>query len=216
MRADKSTIISLLILAVLLSSGAAAFQIFFSKELMETEELKKIEYRMFNEKETASLEDWQNFKLIDQNNETFSLQDFKEIPVIFGFVFAGCTRYCPIQTGSLQYIRKKLIKELGHSDFKMVSISLTPDFDSPSTLKRFADQFSANLNNWHFATGDPAEVQALIDKFEVHVQRGKRKKDLLHSTDIFILDRENKLHTRLEGIPLDNQKLKDTLLSFYN
>lgn len=79
--------------------------------------------------------------------------------VLINFVFVGCTDICDSVTANLAMLQDLLGDRVGRDIF-MYSITLQPEFDTPSVLRTYAERFGVKPG-WSFLTGAPADVELL-------------------------------------------------------
>jgi protein SCO1/2 len=79
---------------------------------------------------------------------------------IINMMYAKCEGICPAVTSNLKRVHQGLKGRIGVDTF-MYSISLKPEQDSPTALKRFAQMHSADLPGWQFLTGDADEIETI-------------------------------------------------------
>jgi len=84
-----------------------------------------------------------------------------ERPVILNFIYTSCTTICPVMTGTMLQVQRQLAGA-PHAPI-YVSLSIDPDFDVPPVLQAYAARYGAD---WHFLTGAPPEVQAILQHFD--------------------------------------------------
>lgn len=77
-------------------------------------------------------------------------------------MFTSCQAICPPITANLVKVQKALSVYLGKQVI-MVSISVDPEVDTPTVLKRYAKRFEVGPG-WIFLTGRPADVDAVLAK----------------------------------------------------
>lgn len=131
----------------------------------------------------------EDFSYTDQNGEPFSLQDLKGKVWIANFIFTNCSTVCPPITANMARIQG-MIEERGLHNVELVSFSVDPEVDKPEVLKSFAEKFTDRLDNWHFLTG---YVQTHIeqfakDNFKMHVYKPENDDQVMHGTDLFLVD----------------------------
>ena len=68
-----------------------------------------------------------------------------------------------------------------------MSITLDPKSDTPEVLARYAKTFGADLAPWHFLTGPPAQVEAVIAAWGMWAKIGPGGV-LDHPSRIFLVD----------------------------
>jgi protein SCO1/2 len=76
-------------------------------------------------------------------------------PVMVHFIFTTCTTICPVQAATFYQVQHHLGDEA--SDVQMVSISIDPEYDTPSRLQDYAKKFHAG-SQWIFLTGTTDEM----------------------------------------------------------
>ena len=126
------------------------------------------------------------FSLTNQSNETIGLKELKGKPWVGTFVFSSCPGPCSMITGKM----KQLQQDLDDVDFNLVSITVDPENDDPEKLTKYADAFTADLNNWHFLTGDRKVIFSLIRSgFKMPVGEIKPG-DILHTNKFVVVDKD--------------------------
>ena len=76
--------------------------------------------------------------------------------------FVDCKTDCPLTASILQKVQEHLGSRLG-PDARILSITLDPEHDTPARLKEHASKLEARPG-WHFLTGKPEEVEAVLGK----------------------------------------------------
>jgi protein SCO1/2 len=102
--------------------------------------------------------------LRNQDNREVSLASIfdSDKPVVVNFVFTTCTTICPVMTATFS----KIYRELGSEQdgVLLVSVSIDPEYDTPSVLKKYAERWKAG-DDWEFLTGDLDEINGLLKSF---------------------------------------------------
>lgn len=149
-------------------------------------------------------EHWQNIELRSHNNEALRISDYKGIPILLTFSYARCLVYCPTQNFSIKRLYNKL-KDGGYSedDYKIISISMKPETESPKDLKDYMKDFNLENLNWTFATGEVDNVKKLIDIFDVKITNFNTTDQINHTTNVFVIDKEQIGFKSIPSIPFD-------------
>ena len=118
---------------------------------------------------TRSMERYElpDLSLVDQDGnrvDIASLADASE-PVVVTFVFTTCTTICPVMTATFARLDRELGKE--GAGVKLVSVSIDPEYDTPSVLRQYADRWKAS-DDWRFLTGDLDDVNVLLRSFHAY------------------------------------------------
>lgn len=90
-------------------------------------------------------------------------------PVVMNFIFTSCTTVCPVSSRIFSVFQDELGSK--RDTLHMVSISIDPEQDTPSVLKKYASKYGAG-SGWHFYTGTEAASAATQRAFDVY--RGDR------------------------------------------
>lgn len=127
-------------------------------------------------------------RLTDSAGRSFALSSLRGKAVLVSFVYTTCTGSCPATTASLVRVQSAL-KQAGlwGERVEFVSISLDPKRDTPEVLARYARAFGADTNAWHFLTGSPDEVGAVLARWDMWARVGPSGV-LDHPSRIFLVD----------------------------
>ena len=102
--------------------------------------------------------------LIDQDGRELRL--FSDLMagrvVLIHAGFVDCKTDCPLTASILQKVQEHLGARLG-ADARILSITLDPERDTPARLKEHASKLQARAG-WHFLTGKPEDVEAVLGK----------------------------------------------------
>ncbi|HXZ85784.1 MAG TPA: SCO family protein [Myxococcota bacterium] len=139
-----------------------------------------------------------DFELVDQDGQRVRLSDWRGRAVLVDFVFTRCPGPCPIQTARLVDVQRRLPRELaGRTHF--ASITLDPAYDTGARLREYADAHRAQLGNWSFLTGDPAQVQSVLDAYRIGTIR-QPDGSLDHMVATFLIGPDGRIAHRYLGL----------------
>lgn len=127
-------------------------------------------------------------RLVDQDARAFTLRDLRGRPVLLTFVATRCTDACPIANAVFAGLQSDL--DRGRVDGDLVTVTLDPQHDTPFVMANTARKIGADPRRWRFASGSVPEVQRLLRAFNVVVQPNAQGVPDVHSTFIFLLDRD--------------------------
>ena len=117
-----------------------------------------------------------DFTLTNQNGEKVSLHDMVRVDpetgdtvpkiIVANFFFTHCATICPGMTMNIKKLQESIKKseKVGDrtADFvQFLSFSVDPDRDSVEALKKWADRFQINPENWWLLTGDKKTIYDL-------------------------------------------------------
>jgi protein SCO1/2 len=126
--------------------------------------------------------------LTDSLGRPFRLSDLRGRAVVVSFIYTSCNGTCPLTTAGLDRVRSALkSRRLWGKRVDFVSISLDPERDTPDVLRRYAATYRAEPEHWHFLTGPPDRVRAVLKAWDMWARVGPSGV-LDHPSRIFLID----------------------------
>jgi len=109
---------------------------------------------------------------------------------VVDFFFTTCPTICPTMTKNMQKLNAAT-RDL-HDELQFISISINPQHDTPSILKRYREHYKATASNWQFLTGKEAETHQLgIENFQIFAGRDEESEGgYAHSGAFTLVDKE--------------------------
>lgn len=135
-----------------------------------------------------------DFSFLNQNGEKITLETFRGKIHVANFFFTICPTLCPRLTSSMKEIQKAMKDD---KNVCLASYSVTPDRDSVSVLRRFANANAVIDGKWHLITGNKKAIYEIARKSyfadeNIGVQKGEN--DFLHTENFILIDKN--LHIR--------------------
>lgn len=112
-----------------------------------------------------------SWNLLDQRGRALRLEDLNDKPLVVSFVYTGCFQVCPATTQFLKGAVAEARRALGPRSFRVVSIGFNQPFDGPEALAQFAAQQRIDDPDWFFVAPREDEVEPLLQRFGLTVQR---------------------------------------------
>lgn len=157
-----------------------------------------------------------DFTLTNQLGNKVSWKDMNGKIVVADFFFTHCPTICPTLTANMKMLQAgvKSNEETGNqqADFvQFLSFTIDPDRDSVAQLRKWADRFQINPQNWWLLTGDKKTIYDLSnhDMKLTAVDGGPVDTNFLH-TDLFVLIDKNR-NIRGYYHTLNSDQAPDTL-----
>ncbi|WP_223154610.1 SCO family protein [Aestuariibaculum sediminum] len=153
-----------------------------------------------------------DFKLINQSGKIITQEDYKDKIYVVDFFFTGCPSICPIMTDNMVKIQNKF---LNIEDVMLLSISVTPEIDSISVLKKYAHTKGVINTKWHITTGNKKHIYTLARKsyFAVVEQGDGGLQDFIHTPNFILVDKKKQIRGIYDGTnELDIDRLEKDLL----
>ncbi|HMK18072.1 MAG TPA: SCO family protein [Chitinophagaceae bacterium] len=144
-----------------------------------------------------------DFKLTNQEGDEVSLHDMVRVDpesgdtvpkiIVANFFFTHCATICPGMTMNIKKLQESIKKseKVGDrtADFvQFLSFSVDPDRDSVTDLKKWADRFQINPDNWWLLTGDKKTIYDLsLNQMSLSIQDPQGVDTGFFHTDIIVL-----------------------------
>jgi protein SCO1/2 len=135
------------------------------------------------------------FSFTDQNGKVITNKTTAGKIYVANFFFTRCENICP---SMMDNMKKAADAFTSDSNVLIISHSVTPQYDSVSTLKKYAaDRNFTNLN-WHLVTGDQNQVYIIARKgyFADTVSDAAITTKFLHTENFILVDK----HSHIRGV----------------
>lgn len=131
-----------------------------------------------------------DFSLVNHRGNRTRLSAFRGRVVLLTFVYGNCPGACPLVTGKLLALHQELKRSMGgRADVQLLSVSVDPQNDTPARLAAYARQWQVHDGSWLFLTGSEAEIQAVLDAYDLW--RQKLPNGLVdHVMRVYLIDRQ--------------------------
>jgi protein SCO1/2 len=149
------------------------------------------------------------FKLINQENQSFTEQDLEGKICVADFFFTTCPGICLKMTNSMADIQKEFIND---DEILLLSHSVTPEKDSVSVLKQYAQDKKVDFKRWKLLTGNKNEIYDLGRKYYfVEEDEGVKKGNdiFLHTENFILIDKQRHIRGIYNG--LDPNSMADLI-----
>ena len=139
-----------------------------------------------------------DFNLLNQNGEIITQEDYKDKIYIVDFFFTNCLGICPIMTDNMAKLQEEF---LSNNDIMLLSLSVTPEIDSTSVLRTYADDKGVIDSKWNIATGDKKHIYELARKsyFAVVEQGDGGLQDFIHTPNFILVDKKKQIRGIYDG-----------------
>jgi len=129
-------------------------------------------------------------------------------PVLLQFIFTSCATICPLLSATFSRGQDPLTST--HEGYRMLSISIDPEYDTPKRLADYAKRNNAG-DNWTFLTGSRGDIGKVMRAFDVLYQ-GDNK--MYHQPYTFLRARADAPWVRIDGILTVGELVKEYRASF--
>jgi protein SCO1 len=138
------------------------------------------------------------FRFISQDGKEVSNKDFEGKIYVADFFFTRCPTICPKITSQLTRVQETFS---GNNDFKILSHSIDPLYDSVKTLRAYGDSYKADYSMWTFVTGDStAMLNTAKCGYFIAVQKSPDSRLIFdHSDKLVLVDKQQRIRGFYSG-----------------
>ena len=191
--------ITVTISALLLFAGSVLW--FGYREISKKDPANAIEIEFMKGEEHPAgipeLGEAPDFNLIGIDSARVSLDTYAGKVLVVDFIFTTCAGPCPKMTKNMATLHEKFKAE---TNFRIASVTVDPDYDTPQVLYQYAKSFQADTSQWHFLTGSIEAIENFAVKGlklpgDVHVAT--------HSSYFVLIDPKGQLRGFYNGLKTD-------------
>lgn len=146
-----------------------------------------------------------DIRFTNQLGKTVTLDSLKGKILVIDFFFTRCPSICPGLAMRMQRLQKSFINN-NDTIVQFISISIDPEHDSVPQLRKFADRFTSNHDNWWFVTGDKKEIYDFaFNELKASIADTDIDTAFIHTENFFLLDRDRVVRGWYNGFDNDKQ-----------
>ncbi len=124
-----------------------------------------------------------DFRLVDQTGSAVTPESLRGRPVLLTFAYAHCETICPVIVRTVSYAAERL----GDLSPAVVVVTLDPWRDTPSSLPSLAESWDfGELPEAHVLSGEVADVQAVLEAYEVPSARDLATGEITHPALVYL------------------------------
>ncbi len=142
----------------------------------------------------------QPFSFTNQNGNEITHHTFKNKIYIANFFFTTCPGICPKMEVRMSELQDFFIDD---DEVLFLSHSVTPEIDSVSVLKRYADDHKIITHKWHLITGHRDELyrHARFSYFadEDFGKTYSPEEDFIHTENFYLIDKKRRIRGVYNG-----------------
>lgn len=139
-----------------------------------------------------------DFKLVNQNGDTITQNNYKEKIYVADFFFTTCQTICPIMTDHMREIQNKTISD---TEVLLLSHTVTPEIDSVAQLKKYAKLKGVDDSKWNLVTGPKKQIYNLARQSYMAVKDNGDGGpfDMIHTENFMLIDKERQIRGYYDG-----------------
>ncbi len=139
-----------------------------------------------------------NIRLVNQLGDSVGLWDIKNKVIVADFFFTRCPNICPALTKNMAKLQQSFShynegrRVIDSSIVNFLSFSIDPERDSVAALKKYADRYKVNHDNWWMLTGSKKTIYDFaFNEMKLGVVDGEGiDTSFLHDQRFVLLDKD--------------------------
>jgi protein SCO1/2 len=142
------------------------------------------------------------FRFENQDGIWITNADMKGKVSVVEYFFTTCKSICPIMNTQMQRIQRKFTNE---QKVRIFSFTVDPDTDTVAQMKRYASAHHAKAGQWHFLTGEKADLYNLarrsffVLKPAEAQNLGDAGSDFIHTNNFVLVDQQLRIRGYYDG-----------------
>lgn len=138
-------------------------------------------------------------QMVNQFGDTVTLGDLTQKVLVLDFFFTRCPTICPKMAQSMKRLQNSFTKN--DSIVQFISISVDPRHDSVGQLKKWAEKFQIDPDNWWLLTGNRDSIYDFgIKQLKANIADPGVDTAFIHTEKFFLLDKERVLRGFYDGL----------------
>ncbi len=153
-----------------------------------------------NDEELKTFHQISPFQLTNQEGEKITEKTFENKIYVVDFFFTVCPGICPKMQKNMGILQDEFLKD---DEVLLLSHSVTPEMDSVSVLKQYAEKNGIISKKWHLATGTQEEIYKLGRKdyfVEEDLGLEKEEDEFLHTENFVLVDKNKHIRGIYNGL----------------
>ena len=153
-----------------------------------------------------------DFELTNQNGEKITNKNYKDKIYVADFFFTRCQTICIAMAYNMSELQNLYKKD---TEIMFLSHSVTPEIDSVTVLKEYADRKGVIDGKWNITTGAKTHIYELARKsyFAVLDEGNGDENDFIHTEQFVLVDKEKRIRGYYDGTEKeDMDKLKEDIV----
>ncbi|RYZ29673.1 MAG: SCO family protein [Chitinophagaceae bacterium] len=147
-----------------------------------------------------------DFELTNQLGQKVSWKDMEGKIVVADFFFTRCPVICPQMTRNMKRLQDAVKRNVKagpkDADFvQFISFTVDPTHDSVQQLKKFADRFQINPQNWWLLTGDKKQIYDLaLNGMKLGINETEIDSAFIHPQQFVLIDKDRVIRARKDSL----------------
>lgn len=139
-----------------------------------------------------------DFAFTNQNGKTITQKEYEGKIYVADFFFTTCQSICPMMTDNMEWLQGQI---KNNPKVMLLSHSVTPDIDSVSVLKKYAQEKGVIDSKWNLVTGNKKDIYYIARKSYLAVKTGNPSElyDMVHTENFVLVDSKRRVRGFYDG-----------------
>lgn len=137
-----------------------------------------------------------DFKFVNQYADTITAKNLDGKIYVADFFFTTCPSICPVMHRNMLNVYKEF-KDDG--DFRIISHTIDPKYDTIPVLKRYADKMGITGNCWWLLHGNKGDTYNIAKSYLQTVQEKNPAGQFIHDGFFILIDKQKRIRGTYEG-----------------
>ena len=143
-----------------------------------------------------------DYRFTNQLGRAFHLSDFRGDAYAFTFIFTRCPfpNFCPRMTDNLAQAQRALkAAPGGPGHWRLLSLTIDPEYDTPEVLGAYGRRFKADPDRWWQASADYDTLERIAGHFGQYFARNATVAGQNHNLRTVVVDGTGRVHQVFQG-----------------
>ncbi|MEO6500143.1 MAG: SCO family protein [Mucilaginibacter sp.] len=136
------------------------------------------------------------FSFVNQYGDSITDKSLDGKIYVADFFFTSCPSICPIMHRNMLKVYNTY---KDNDDFKIVSYSIDPKYDTVAVLKKYAAGLNITGNTWWLLTGDKEATYTLSKSYLVTTPKEDGKEKFIHDGYFLLIDKQKRIRGTYDG-----------------
>lgn len=144
-----------------------------------------------------------NYRLVNQDEKTIRIHDYKGKTLLLTFIFTRCQdpNQCTLMSANFARVSQELQKQPTlYEKTHLLSVSFDPEYDTPKVLRSYGAAYTGKytdekFEHWEFASGTEEEVKGIAQFFGLGYYKDEQtgNQQLIHSLRTAVIGPDSKI-----------------------
>jgi protein SCO1/2 len=137
-----------------------------------------------------------DFKFVNQYADTITAKNLDGKIYVADFFFTTCPSICPVMHRNMLNVYKEFKDD---QDFRILSHTIDPKYDTIPVLKRYADKMGITGNSWWLLHGNKGDTYNIAKSYLQSVQEKNPAGQFIHDGFFILIDKQKRIRGTYEG-----------------